>query len=79
MKLDSEQHLDENQITQAVVDAADLPAAVRDHLAGCNQCLENRESFARELANLGQLAAQHAPKPQRRIQIPVAEEKQTFS
>ena len=78
MKVDSEHHLDETQIIQAVVDAADLPTAVLDHLADCAHCLENKESFARELANLGQLAEHHAPKPQRRIIMPVAETKHTF-
>lgn len=78
MKVDSERHLDEAQIIQAVVDAADLPVAVRDHLAECPHCLENKESFARELANLGQLAEHYAPKPQRRIILPVAETKHKF-
>ncbi|MBW2409246.1 MAG: hypothetical protein JRF72_05570 [Deltaproteobacteria bacterium] len=82
MKVNSEYHLDENQIIQAVVDATDLPEAVRGHLVECPQCLENKESFARQLANLGQLAEQYAPRPQRRIQIPLADPKgqpkQTF-
>ena len=78
MKVDGERHLDETQIIQAVVDAVDLPAAVRDHLAECTHCLENKESFAQELANLGQLAEHYAPKPQRRIILPVADAKHTF-
>jgi hypothetical protein len=78
VKVDGEQHLNETQIIQAVVDAADLPAAVQDHLAECSHCLENKESFAQELANLGQLAENYAPKPQKRIILPVAETKHTF-
>ena len=82
MKVDYEYHLDENQIIQAVVDSTDLPATVRDHLADCPQCLENKESFARDLANLGQLAQQYAPRPLKRIQLPLADpkgqSKQTF-
>lgn len=78
MKVDSERHLDETQIIQAVVDAADLPAAVRDHLAECAHCLKNKQSLAQELANLGQLARHYAPKPQREIRIPLAEAKQTL-
>ena len=61
MKVDYKYHLDQNQIIQAVVDSTDLPVAVRDHLAQCPQCLEDKQSFARELANLGQLAQQYAP------------------
>ena len=72
------QHLDEEQLIQAVVDAADLPATVRAHLAECTHCLENKESFAQELSNLGQLAEHYAPKPQRRIILPVPETKHTF-
>ena len=82
MTVHSNRHLDEDQIIQAVVDAGDLPVAVRDHLSECPHCLESKESFARELADLGQLAQQYSPRPQRRIQIPVAESKaesrQTF-
>jgi hypothetical protein len=78
VKVDYEYHLDENQIIQAVVDSTDLPGAVRDHLAECPQCLENKEGFARELENFGQLAQQYVPRPQGRIQIPIAEQKQTL-
>jgi predicted anti-sigma-YlaC factor YlaD len=78
VKVNSGRHLDETQIIQAVVDAADLPVAVRDHLAECTHCLENKESFARELANLGQMAEHYAPKPQRRIILPVEEARHTF-
>ena len=78
MKVDSEHHLTETQIIQAVVDAADLPTTVWNHLAECSHCLKNKESFAKELANLGQLAEGYAPKPQRRIILPVAETKHTF-
>ena len=45
MKVDSEHHLDEDQIIQAVVDAADLPVAVRDHLAKCPHCLKKRRAL----------------------------------
>ena len=78
MKVDSEKHLNETQIIQAVVDVADLPAAVRDHLAECSHCFGNKEKFAQELTNLGQLAEDYAPKPQRRIKLPIAETKHNF-
>ena len=78
MKTDSNLHLDETQIVQAVVDVADLSPDVREHLAACTHCLEIKENFAQELAKLGQLAEHYAPKPQRRIKLPVAEGKQTF-
>ena len=54
MKTDSDLHLDETQIIQAVVDVADLSAAVREHLAenggelapdACIQCHDPHSPF----------------------------------
>jgi anti-sigma-K factor RskA len=64
-------HLNENQLIQAVVDAADLPAAAQAHLAACNQCRTSKQNFEQELTNLGRIARQSVPKPQRRIVLPV--------
>ena len=64
-------HLDENQIIQAIVDESDLPVSVRAHLAACSQCRDLKQSFEQNLTNLGKLAAQLAPKPRRRIILPV--------
>ena len=72
-------HLDENQLIQAVVDAADLPAAVQAHLAACSQCRNSKQSFERELANLGRIARQSVPKPQRRFILPVQKSGSRFS
>ena len=64
-------HLDENQLIQAVVDIADLPATAQAHLAACHQCRQTKENFERELTILGRIARQSVPKPQRRIVLPV--------
>jgi len=72
-------HLDENQLIQAVVDASDLPITVQAHLAACRHCQNSKQSFERELTNLGQLARQFAPKPQRRISLPVQKTRSRFS
>lgn len=78
MNSDNKHHLDEDQLVQAVVDAADLPASVQAHLSECNRCLEGKQSFKQDLLKLGQMAERLAPKPQRRIILPVQETKRTF-
>ncbi len=79
MKINSEPHLDENQLIQAVVDKNDLPAPVRAHLAACGQCLASTQSFEQELASLGSMAERYAPKPQRSIRLPVHESKSSLA
>jgi hypothetical protein len=75
---DNKNHLNEDQLIQAIVDDADLPAPVLTHLAECGQCLESKQSFEQDLLSLGQMAQRLAPKPQRRIVIPVRETKRSF-
>lgn len=78
MKRDHENHLDEKQLIQAIVDQADLPASVQAHLAKCRQCRLRKENFERELANFGQMAERYAPQPQKRVRLPAHETKSTF-
>ncbi len=78
MKSGDMQHLDEEQLVQAVVDATDLPEAVQAHLNECGQCLAGRNSFEHEMTKLGRKAEQFAPKPQRRIILPVQKTKNPF-
>ena len=78
MKSDTIQHLDEHQLIQAVVDAADLPQSVQAHLSECSQCLAGQKDFQRALTKLGQKAEQYAPRPQRRIVLPVHQSKNPF-
>lgn len=78
MKSGNMQHLDEEQLVQAVVDTTDLPESVQAHLAECGQCLAGKNSFELELIQLSQKAEQLAPKPQRRIIVPVQKPKNPF-
>jgi hypothetical protein len=78
MKSGNMQHLDEEQLVRAVVDAADLPESVQAHLAECDQCLAGRNSFEYEMTKLSQKAEQFAPKPQRRIILPAQKTKNPF-
>lgn len=73
MNLDNEQHLDEQQLIQAVADESDLPRSVQMHLGDCHQCRSEKESFEQEMAALGQVAERYAPQPQKRIVLPVQE------
>ena len=77
MNLGNEQHLDEQQLIQAIVDAKDLPHSMQTHLASCSQCRSSKESFEQELARLGQIAEGYAPKPQKKIVLPVHEVRST--
>ena len=78
MILDNQQHLDEQQLIQAVVDENDLPRTMQTHLVTCHQCRSSKESFEQELARLGQIAERYAPKPQKRITLPVHEARSTL-
>jgi hypothetical protein len=75
MKPGNMQHLDEEQLVQAVVDATDLPHSVQAHLAECGQCLAGKNSFELEMTKLSQQVERFAPKPQRRILLPVQKTK----
>jgi hypothetical protein len=78
MKSANVQHLDEEQLIQSVVDVSDLPDFVQAHLAECGQCLAGKNSFELEMATLSQKAERLAPKPQRRIILPVQKTKKPF-
>ena len=78
MKPGNMQHLDEEQLVQAVVDATDLPHSVQAHLAKCGQCLAGKNSFELEMTKLSQQVERFAPKPQRRILLPVQKSKNPF-
>jgi len=73
VNLDNEQHLDEQQLIQAVADESDLPRSLQMHLGDCHQCRSEKESFEQEMAALGQVAERYAPQPQKRIVLPVQE------
>jgi hypothetical protein len=77
VNLDNEQHLDEQQLIQTVVDENDLPRSAQTHLGTCHQCRSDKESFEQELAALGQIAERYAPQPQKPIVMPVQETKDT--
>jgi predicted anti-sigma-YlaC factor YlaD len=73
VNLYKQQHLNEQQLIQAVVDESDLPRTVQMHLGDCHRCRSEKDSFEQELAALGQVAERYAPPPQKRIVLPLQE------
>jgi hypothetical protein len=66
-------HLDEDQLLWAVVEEAELPLPLQEHLSACSQCRANKERFERDLARLGQMAERFAPSPKGPVSLPVEE------
>jgi hypothetical protein len=73
-----DQHLNDDQIFCAIVEAGDLPDTVRKHLAGCPQCRIAVEQFEEELSALGKLAHHFSPKPETQITLPVEKTTQSI-
>ena len=59
-------HLNEAQMLQAMVDEADLPSTVREHLAGCELCGGEKKRFEGRIARMALMAKQATPTPQRK-------------
>ena len=75
MKKHAEKHLTEEQIIRSVIDETGLPRRIKDHLAGCPECREQKVCFERDLKALGDTAVQFAPHPKRRVVLPETREK----
>ncbi|MBW1641505.1 MAG: hypothetical protein JRJ39_05795 [Deltaproteobacteria bacterium] len=78
MNFTKDQHLNDDQIICAIVEASDLPDTVRKHLAGCPQCRMAVEQFEEELSTLGKLAHHFSPKPETQITLPVEKTTQSI-
>ncbi|MBW1859586.1 MAG: hypothetical protein JRI70_05775 [Deltaproteobacteria bacterium] len=66
-------HLDDDQLVWAVVDEAELPLPLREHLSTCPVCRANKAQTAKNLARLGQMAERYAPLPTHPVSLPVDE------
>ena len=71
MSSDKGLHLDEDQLLRAVVDEAELPPPLQEHLSTCPQCRAAKERFEQNLARLGQMAERCAPSPRKCVSLPV--------
>ena len=66
MTTEERMHLNEAQILLAMVDEADLPATVREHLLRCEVCAEEKKRVENGLARMTRTARQVTPKPLRK-------------
>jgi len=68
-----ETHLKEADFLRAVVDEADLPASLQEHLKTCRVCQSEKDRLKRVLADLSDRAERFAPSPSKRVALPVGE------
>jgi len=71
MTFNKENHLSENQLILAIVDKAELPDSLREHLSLCPRCCTGIKKIRKDLDNLGQAARQLAPASHKKISLPV--------
>jgi hypothetical protein len=71
-------HLNENQIIQSLVEKADLPPALREHLSSCSQCKIARENLEGNLTRLGEMAMNSAPPLQKKIILSCEQQRKTY-
>jgi len=69
----SNQHLDHDELLQAMVDKGSLTAVNRDHLAGCPACSENLERLGRRFAEIGRTARKLTPSPAKPFRLPAGQ------
>jgi len=70
---DKDLHLDEDQLLKALVEEAELPLPLRQHLSTCPHCRASKQIFEQDLARLGQMAERASPSPRRQVSLPVGE------
>jgi len=72
MKVQKNNHLQEEQILWAVIDEKELGVDVRDHLLECSLCQAKVTRFKDDLQEFGQQARQAVPPSSRQFKLPVA-------
>jgi hypothetical protein len=66
-------HLNEERLICSVVDQNDLSADEQNHLFTCSVCQGEKQQLEQELTNLGRMAKEFAPLPEKNI-IPLLQE-----
>lgn len=61
MTADNEIHLDESQLLRSIVDEAELPTSVREHLSACHRCRAGKERIEKSLMQLASMAVRFTP------------------
>lgn len=77
MSTDNGFHLNDDQLLWSVVDEAELPLPLREHLSACPVCQANKNRIAKDLARLSQMAERFAPSPTKPVSLPVEEPRRT--
>ena len=75
MKKHADQHLNDDQIIRSVIDEAELPRHIKNHLDRCPECREEKIRLERDLTALGDAASRFAPRPRRVVVLPERKEK----
>jgi hypothetical protein len=70
MKEYADKHLTEDQIIRSVIDKAELPRHIREHLVQCPECREEKIRLERDLTALGDAAFRFVPRPRRPVVLP---------
>lgn len=78
MSSEKDLHLEEDQLTKAVVDESDLSQSQREHLSGCHQCRERKENIEASLSQLGQMAKRFSPSPKKKFSLPIRKQQKSF-
>ena len=74
MKPDRKDHLQDEQLTWAVIDEKELAKEERHHLAECQLCRENLARLQADLTGLGEQAAHAVPPMTRPVRLPAEED-----
>lgn len=64
-----DKHLTEKELLKAVVEEADLPASLHEHLKTCPLCHGEKARLEQGLTELGHMAERFAPSPSRRVEF----------
>ena len=65
-----DRHLNEDQISVAVIDAKDLTGVEQAHLSRCQQCRDRVGRIREDLRRIGRCAQTYAPEPHRPVSLP---------
>ena len=79
MNSDKDCHLNDDQIILAIVDEAELPLSLQEHLYLCPECQASQERLKQELARLGRKAKLFAPELKKRVSLPAEKPRSAIS
>jgi hypothetical protein len=66
-------HLNKDELIWAIVDESELSPAQRDHLAGCDSCLNERSRLEGELNSFADMASARVPPMRKTMMLPALE------